>query len=75
VRTLKDGLPGVILLLLVVYSLKDTPLSAAPWGLGEALSLGLVIMLHLWRRNALVSIAGGTALYMLLVQTGALAPG
>jgi branched-subunit amino acid transport protein AzlD len=72
VRTLGAGLPAVILLLLVVYSLKDTPVTAAPWGLPEALSLGLVVGLHLWRRNALLSIAGGTALYMVLVQTGVL---
>jgi branched-subunit amino acid transport protein AzlD len=72
IRTLKTGLPAVILLLLVVYSLKDTPVSLAPWGLPEALSLALVVGLHLWRRNALVSIAGGTALYMVLVQTGVL---
>jgi branched-subunit amino acid transport protein AzlD len=72
VNTLKAGLPGVILLLLVVYSLKGTPVTVAPWGLPEALALGLVLGLHLWKRNALVSIAGGTALYMVLVQTAVL---
>lgn len=72
VNTLKAGLPGVILLLLVVYSLKDTAVTVAPWGLPEALALGLVLALHLWKRNALVSIAGGTALYMVLVQTAVL---
>jgi len=72
VRTLRSGLPSVILLLLVVYSLKDTPVTQAPWGLPEALSLAVVVALHLWKQNALVSIAGGTALYMVLVQTGAL---
>lgn len=70
VRTLKVGLPAVILLLLVVYSLKDTVVGSAPWGLNEALSLALVLGLHLWKRNALLSIAAGTALYMVLVQTG-----
>jgi len=69
VRTLKTGLPAVILLLLVVYSLKDTPVTTAPWGLNEALSLVVVLGLHLARRNALLSIGGGTALYMVLVQT------
>ena len=72
VRTLKAGLPAVILLLLVIYSLKDTPVAVAPWGLPEALSLAAVIGLHLWKRNALISIGGGTALYMVLVQTGAI---
>lgn len=72
VQTLKAGLPAVILLLLVVYSLKETPLSTAPWGLPELVSLVVVVGLHLWRRNALLSIGGGTALYMVLVQTGVL---
>lgn len=72
VRTLKTGLPAVILLLLVVYSLKDTPVTTAPWGLNEALALAVVLGLHLYKRNALVSIGGGTALYMVLVQTGLL---
>lgn len=72
VRTLKTGLPAVILLLLVVYSLKDTPLSSAPWGLNEVVALAGVLGLHLAQRNALLSIGGGTALYMVLVQTGLL---
>jgi branched-subunit amino acid transport protein AzlD len=69
VKTLKAGLPAVILLLLVVYSLKDTSVDRLPWGLPEAVSLVLVVVLHLWKRNALISIAGGTAMYMILVQT------
>lgn len=69
VRALKAGLPAVILLLLVVYSLKDTPVVAPAWGLPELVSLAVVAGLHLWRRNALLSIAGGTALYMALIQT------
>ena len=69
VKTLKVGLPAVILLLLVVYSLKDTAVTTLPWGLPEAISLAVVVTLHLWKRNALISIAGGTALYMVLIQT------
>jgi branched-subunit amino acid transport protein AzlD len=72
VRTLQTGLPAVILLLLVVYCLKDTPVTTAPWGLAEGLSLAVVVGLHVWKRNALVSIGAGTALYMVLVQTGVL---
>lgn len=72
VRTLQTGLPAVILLLLVVYCLKDTPVTVAPWGLAEGLSLAVVVGLHVWKRNALVSIGAGTALYMVLVQTGVL---
>jgi len=64
------GLPAVILLLLVAYCLKDTGWTHRPWGLPEGIALAAVIGLHLWKRNALVSIGLGTALYMVLVQTG-----
>lgn len=70
VRALKQGLPAVILLLLVVYCLKDTPWRSAPWGLPELVSLAVVLGLHVWKRNALVSIGVGTGVYMVLVQTG-----
>lgn len=73
VRTLQTGLPAVILLLLVVYCLKEVPVTRPPWGLAEALALAAVVGLHVWKRNALVSIGVGTALYMVLVQTNVLA--
>ena len=37
-------------------------------GLPELISIGLVVALHLWKRQMLLSIAGGTVCYMLLVQ-------
>jgi branched-subunit amino acid transport protein AzlD len=72
VRIAKNFLPPAILLLLVVYSLKDTAFDKAPHGLAEALSLALVLVVHLWKANALLSILLGTACYMLLTQTGLL---
>ncbi|TKI89985.1 branched-chain amino acid transporter AzlD, partial [Bacillus cereus] len=32
------------------------------------ISVGVVIILHIWKRQMLLSIAGGTIIYMLLVQ-------
>lgn len=61
-------LPPAVMGLLVVYCLKDVQLFAAPHGLPEAISLALIAVLHFWRHNTLLSIAGGTACYMLLVQ-------
>jgi branched-subunit amino acid transport protein AzlD len=43
-------------------------ITAAPHGLPEFISCALVAGLHLWKRNTLISIVGGTACYMLLVQ-------
>lgn len=62
-------LPAAAMGLLVVYCLRSVSLSAPPHGLPEALSIALVVILHCWRRNVLLSILGGTALYMLLIQT------
>ncbi len=63
-------LPPAIMLLLVIYCLQGVNLSEAPYGLAEILASALVVGLHLLWRNALLSIGGGTALYMVLVQTG-----
>jgi len=61
-------LPYAIMGMLVVYCLRNTHIAAAPHGLPEFISCALVAILHLWKRNTLISIVGGTACYMLLVQ-------
>lgn len=61
-------LPYAVMGMLVVYCLKGVSLLRAPFGIPEALSCALVVALHLWRRNTLLSILGGTACYMFLVQ-------
>lgn len=62
------ALPPAMLTLLVVYCLRSISFTAPPFGLAELLACGAVAALHLWRGNALISIFGGTAVYMLLVQ-------
>lgn len=62
-------LPPAMLGLLIVYCLKDVSFSGGAHGLPELLSIAAVVLLHRWKSNTLLSIAGGTALYMLLVQT------
>ena len=69
IQYLGKVLPAAALGLLVVYSLKDVQLLNAPYGLPELLSVLLVVVLHLWRRNMFLSIAGGTVCYMVLLQT------
>ena len=61
-------LPYAIMGMLVVFCLKNVSLLAAPHGLPELIACALVIVLHVLFRNTLVSILGGTAVYMLLVQ-------
>lgn len=68
IQYLGKVLPAAIFGMLVVYCLKDVSLFSGSHGMPEAIALLAVIGLHLWRRNMLLSIAGGTVLYMLLVQ-------
>lgn len=68
VRRLGAVLPCAIMGMLVVYCLKDVTPLAWPYGIPELLSCGLVAVLHIWKRNSLLSIGGGTIFYMLLVQ-------
>ena len=55
-------LPAAIFAMLVVYCLKGTH------GLPEFIAIAATVLLHLWKRNMMISMAGGTAVYMFLVQ-------
>ena len=61
-------LPFAIMGMLVVYCLKDAAWTSAPFGIPELLGCGAVAGLHIWKRNTLLSIGGGTAIYMLLIN-------
>ena len=61
-------LPYAIMAMLVVYCLKSVNLTTAPFGLPEAIGVVVVTVLHILKRNTLISIAGGPLCYMLLVQ-------
>lgn len=61
-------LPPAMMGLLVVYCLKGVSFSASPHGLPELIAIAVIVLLHRWRSNVLLSIAGGTIVYMVLVQ-------
>jgi len=61
-------LPPVMMGLLVVYCLKGVSIQASPHGLPELISIAFIVLIHTWRKNVLLSIGCGTALYMMLVQ-------
>ena len=68
VRYLGKFLPAAVFGLLVVYCLRNVnPLAGSP-GLPELIAIAVVVALHLWKKQMLLSIAGGTICYMLLVQ-------
>ncbi len=60
-------LPRAMMAFLVVYCLRDAVFSSFH-GLPEALAAGFIFLLHRWKKNTLLSVGGGTVLYMVLVQ-------
>ena len=65
---LGKALPASIFGMLVVYCMKDVSILGGSHGLPEFIAIAVVIILNLWRKNMLLSVAGGTVCYMLLVQ-------
>lgn len=61
-------LPFPITGMLIVYCLKDVRLAASPHGLPELIAISAVAALYLAKRNSLMAIAGGTVIYIFLVQ-------
>ena len=68
IQYLGKVLPAAVFGLLVIYCLKNVSLFAGSHGIPELISIAVVVGLHLWKRQMLISIAGGTVCYMLLVQ-------
>ncbi len=66
--TIEKNLPPMILMLLLIYCLKDVQWLQFPYGASELFTIASVTALHVWKRNAMLSIFSGTGLYMLLVQ-------
>lgn len=61
-------LPMAIMLCLVIYCLRNTTFLIWPYGIPELISVGVVVILHVWKRNNMISIISGTLLYMFLIQ-------
>ena len=61
-------LPSAVIGLLVVYCLKDTNVLSGNHGIPEVIATVFIVIVHRLKNNVLLSIAGGTLLYMALVQ-------
>ncbi|MFJ7967335.1 branched-chain amino acid transporter permease [Streptomyces sp. NPDC096324] len=68
VRYLSTRMPAGVMIILVVYCLQDLPVTEAR-AMAPVAALATTIGLHLWRRNALLSILGGTAVHVILTST------
>lgn len=65
---LGNVLPFSAIGLLIVYCLKNVSVISFPYGIPEGISIMCIVVLHLWKNNVLLSIGGGTLIYMALVQ-------
>ena len=61
-------LPPAIIAMLIVYCLRGVSFSTPGGWVPQLLCVAVVVALHLWKHNNLLSIFGGTVLYMVLVQ-------
>lgn len=68
IKFLGDMMPYSMIALLVIYCLKDVNLIKYPYGIPELISIAIIIVLHIFKRNVLISIGVGTVIYMFLVQ-------
>ncbi len=68
IKYLGTVLPSAVFGMLIIYCLKDVSIFDGSRGIPEALAISLVAALHVWKHQMLLSIAGGTVFYMVLVQ-------
>lgn len=68
IQQLGNMLPPAVMVILVVYCFRNVDIAGGTHGLPELFASAAVVGLHVWKRNILLSILAGTALYMLLVQ-------
>lgn len=69
VQYLGTVLPAAVFGLLVVYCLKNVDITTGSHGIPELIGIIVTIVLHVWKRQMMLSIAGGTITYKILVQT------
>ena len=68
IQYLGKVLPAAVFGFLVVFCLKNVEILTGSHGIPELTAVAVVVVLHLWKRQMLLSILGGTVVYMLLVQ-------
>ena len=68
ISRLGETLPFAVMGMLVVYCLKGIEFKPITAPIPEIVSCAAVVLIHIWRRNTLLSILVGTVCYMLLVQ-------
>ncbi len=68
IQYLGKVLPPAVIGMLVIYCLKGVNFAAVSQCAPELIAASVVVLLHLWKHNNMLSIGVGTVLYMFLVQ-------
>lgn len=68
IRFLGNALPAAVIAILIVYCVRNTEFLVPASLLPQLISIVVVVLLHVWKRNNLLSIGVGTICYMVLVQ-------
>ncbi len=68
VKYLSDVFPGAVIGMLIIYCLKDVSITSAPFGMPELIAIAITALLHILRKNTLLSVLSGTVIYMILIQ-------
>lgn len=68
IRFIEKYIPPMVMAVLLIYCFKDVQFMAKPFGIPEISALVVTVILHLWKNNSMLSIFGGTFLYMVLIH-------
>lgn len=68
IKNIADRLPPAIIAVLVIYCLKGALFQISTTAAASAIAIIAVVLLHLWKRNTLLSIAVGTIIYMVGIR-------
>ena len=67
-KEIADKLPPAIIGVLVIYCLKGPLTVLGTETIAAVIAIAGVVILHLWKRNTLLSVAAGTVLYMIFIR-------
>lgn len=68
IRFIQKYIPPMVMAVLLIYCFKDVNFGASPFGIPELIGLSVTVGLHLWKSNSMISIFGGTIIYMVLIR-------
>ena len=61
-------IPPIVMLGLLIYNLRDVRFSSLVQWVPQISAIAFTIVTYLWKKNSLVSIFGGTIIYMILIR-------